>query len=388
MKLSRLFFYFSIFLTAFPSAIVFADSPQVSPTPSQPHAGFIDVHGKIVIPMVYDSVGEFHEGFAWVQKNGKFGFIDTSGNVIIDFKFDGTDNFKEGLGEVKIGKKYGFVNKAGVLVIPVNFDSVRYFSEDLAAARNGKLWGFINKKGDWVIKPQYGQVGNFSEGLASVSPSGWFYHFIDKTGTTVISEKEGPCDYPPTFINGYAQYHRCSGAPSFCSDVYVDKTGTEIFIKTLQNTMQEVDGVSGEGEPIISIDTNLLKNSHQELPFTEGLSIFEGENFFGFCDRDGKVVIGPQFEDVDNFSSGLARVEFNGKWGFIDHKGAWVIKPLYSEAENFFGDYAYVKKDDKSEGFVDTKGDFFPAPYLTKYNSFKRFSEGLMGVSEKSNVIH
>ena len=44
-------------------------------------SGFIDVNGKVVIPMIYENVRPFHEGYAAVRENRKWGFLklDLSG---------------------------------------------------------------------------------------------------------------------------------------------------------------------------------------------------------------------------------------------------------------------------------------------------------------------
>ncbi|ECH5021687.1 WG repeat-containing protein, partial [Campylobacter coli] len=50
--------------------------------------GFIDKSGKIVIEPKFDGVGNFSEGLAGVELNGKWGFIDKSGKIVIEPKFD------------------------------------------------------------------------------------------------------------------------------------------------------------------------------------------------------------------------------------------------------------------------------------------------------------
>ncbi|EIQ8871589.1 WG repeat-containing protein, partial [Campylobacter coli] len=47
-----------------------------------------DKNGKIVIEPKFDGVGNFSEGLARVELNGKYGFIDKSGKIVIEPKFD------------------------------------------------------------------------------------------------------------------------------------------------------------------------------------------------------------------------------------------------------------------------------------------------------------
>lgn len=53
--------------------------------------GFIDMKGKVIVPIEYDHIGEFGvQGKPWalVQKNNKFGLIDMKGEVIIPIEYD------------------------------------------------------------------------------------------------------------------------------------------------------------------------------------------------------------------------------------------------------------------------------------------------------------
>lgn len=45
--------------------------------------GYVDKLGMISIPFIYDDAGVFREGYAPVEKNGKWGYIDEKGKVVI-----------------------------------------------------------------------------------------------------------------------------------------------------------------------------------------------------------------------------------------------------------------------------------------------------------------
>ena len=63
---------------------------------------------------------------------------------------------------------------------------------------------------------------------------------------------------------------------------------------------------------------------------------------YGFIDKNGKVVIEPQFDDAGDFSEGFAQVKKDGKWGFIDKSGKVVIEPQFRDAEPFSEGFARV----------------------------------------------
>ncbi|MCS7150786.1 MAG: WG repeat-containing protein [Endomicrobia bacterium] len=45
------------------------------------------------------------------------------------------------------------------------------------------------------------------------------------------------------------------------------------------------------------------------------------ENKWGFCDKNGNIVIDCKYDYADYFSEGLARVKLGDKWGYIDKSG-------------------------------------------------------------------
>ncbi|TNE70444.1 WG repeat-containing protein [bacterium] len=85
-------------------------------------------------------------------------------------------------------------------------------------------------------------------------------------------------------------------------------------------------------------------------PGDEGFIFVSKGGKYGYATRDNKVVIEPQFEEVNRFSGGLGRVKVNGKWGFVDKTGKLVIPAKYDSAGDFFDkDYIYVSYSGKNK---------------------------------------
>lgn len=189
-------------------------------------AGYIDKTGKVVIPAEYDSAGEFSEGLADAEKDGKWGFIDKTGKTVIPFQypwaaysssmFRPLGEFHEGLATVLKDGKFGYIDKTGAEVIPRQYQTAMSFSEGLAAVEKDGKWGFIDKTGKEVIPFQYDKISSFSEGLAAVLVSGKGWVFIDKTGKEVLSV---PYDDVYSFSEGLAAVKK-DGKWG-----YIDRTG-------------------------------------------------------------------------------------------------------------------------------------------------------------------
>jgi len=97
-----------------------------------------------------------------------------------------------------------------------------------------------------------------------------------------------------------------------------------------------------------------------------------GEKKWGFIDKQGKIVITPQFDEAVGFHEGLAAVGVGGKYGFIDRTGRIVINPVFDSTMPFDGGLAQVtvneaSGDDSAKakykfGFIDKTGKYIWQP--------------------------
>lgn len=128
--------------------------------------------------------------------------------------------------------------------------------------------------------------------------------------------------------------------------------------------------------------------------FPRNLYCVKSGLMFGYIDKNGIVVLQPQFEMTGDFKfigSGCdeyqyaAMVKKDGKYGFIHEKGKYIIEPKFEEAKAFCKTgYALVMKDKKwwviscegeliidsqfdevKEGGIGEKGDY----YIVKRNN-------------------
>ncbi|WP_169391398.1 MULTISPECIES: WG repeat-containing protein [Psychrobacter] len=183
--------------------------------------GYLNTQGKLVVPTVYDSVGDednkYDESWAnlvdsgriTVKKNGKFGVIDTNNKTIVPFnKYAKIDGFFDGRAVVFSAKsqKYGVINTSGKEVVAPIYDNVygtlggnEGYSEGLAGVLKGKNWGFVNGAHKVVIPFRYADdnvqrlgvnyLGAtyfvFDKGVAEVSTKNGEPVCINKSGKTV-----------------------------------------------------------------------------------------------------------------------------------------------------------------------------------------------------------
>lgn len=95
--------------------ILFLIGIFLSPLRAQEKYGFIDKQGQITIPIDYDYCGDFSDGLAVFEKNGKMGYLDKNGKEVIKAQFDYCKSFHEGLASLEPTENMDILTKLEIL---------------------------------------------------------------------------------------------------------------------------------------------------------------------------------------------------------------------------------------------------------------------------------
>ncbi|GMU85796.1 MAG: hypothetical protein AMXMBFR48_10380 [Ignavibacteriales bacterium] len=218
---------------------------------------------------------------------------------------------------------------------------------DLIPVKVGDNFQYVDKTGKIVINPQFLNATVFREGLALVQSSGeepkWGY--IGEDGKYVISANFIGAT---VFNDGIAWVVSENSAPK---------------------------AINTKGEVIFT-----LSEAQDVYLFSEGLSAFsiigdDGKKW-GFVDKEGKIVINPQFSAVAQFYNDKCAVKNSeGKWGYIGKDGAIAINYQFDRANGFVSDKAVVAVDNKY-GVINSEGKYVINPqfsYLSNDNDLFLF---------------
>jgi WG containing repeat len=127
--------------------------------------GYLDTHGEVVVPFLYESVRSFSGNLAAVKQNGKWGYLDRDGRIVIPFEFDDAGQFGSGLAPARVGSKTGFIDKFGKFSFLLTYTyAPGFFASDkdglfLAESDVSRFWtednrfGYVNKAGKVVWGP-------------------------------------------------------------------------------------------------------------------------------------------------------------------------------------------------------------------------------------------
>jgi hypothetical protein len=186
---------------------------MMSATGADSRMGYVDGRtGRIAVPMIYDAVQPFSDGFAAVNlggapsevhgyfEGGKWGFVNTRGEVVIPIMYDFAGGFRYGAAMVSLNDTEFFINARGEEVPPpegyFDYDVPMISSEGFTIIYDvrggGVLYGFADENDEIVIPTIFSRARPFSNGFAVVSQDDKF-GVINTLGEVVIPLEYDGC---------------------------------------------------------------------------------------------------------------------------------------------------------------------------------------------------
>lgn len=313
-------------------------------------------------PEFFISTSGFIEGLcpASREPEGKMGYIDRTGHVVIPFRYDKAFSFDHGRASVFIGEQHGVIDTSGRWVVePGTYERLAGYKEGrcayLCPKRQGEAkayWGFLDLSGKPLL------IGEFQEWGAGV----------------------------PVFREG-----RCLVKTRLGDVVYVDYQGRARV--RLANPEWDVSWHFSEGLARFDMHVDLRTEEEKERFYEPGISTVATLRQFGFIDKEGRVVIKPQFTSAGDFTEGLApasttdeggitsslgeyfpdhyQMAFERRWGFINKQGEWVIPMIYEQVRHFHDGLAPFRKNGKW-GYLNRQGKEVVSPQFDEAWEFWR----------------
>ena len=283
--------------------------------------------------------------------NGKHGYINNGGKIVIEPQYEEARPFQEELASIRINGKYGFIDKKGKLVIQAQYELSSGYSEGLAIVKIDSRWILLDKNGCVVPDShEFVPAAHFSEGRARIKIDGK-YGYIDKSGHIVI---EPQFDYAHDFHEGFA-------AVAYGK---VNKEGYGELGKRIPDGLGSAWGFVDKNGKIIIKPQYIYADR-----FSEGLAYVEIDGEDGryciYIDRDNNIVIPLKLFECANFSEGLSAISIGlFKYGYIDRRGDMLINPQFESADDFNGGMAEVGWIDGRYYMIDKKGKIVINPII------------------------
>lgn len=280
-------------------------------------------------------------------ENGQWGYIDVSGAWVIPPQYDTAGDFRG--------------NYAVIGVFPEGFVP----TEDTTEYPD--CWGVIDRQGNMVLPPEYAFdagydgffYGGYDTGIWYVTR--WRDLIWDENEEEALQENlVGFFDIPSGCFSGL-KWHNIG---HWCSDSrliavmdrekgagYADRTTGELVIpyqyfdSDCGNFYEGIAAAAHFNEDGNPGDFFLIDETGREIPLPAGIHavMYHGssegrvlirneEKLYGYADRQGRVVIAPQFIMANDFEDGIATVKFKTEdWGVIDREGNVIARGITTD---------------------------------------------------------
>ncbi|MBR0873458.1 WG repeat-containing protein [Bradyrhizobium tropiciagri] len=291
--------------------------------------GAVDGKGEIVVPLKFDWLGYFRDGWAPYRLAGREGRIDRDGNILSD-EAARPSSLDGKLGAVVDGKPL-YTDQAGTRLLGTDhpkcpdgrhldfarghwtimaaddrpapdtaFEYVELACNAPSIVKHDVKWGFILTDGTLLAGRYFDRANAFHDGIATISEKGQ-WAVIGEDGSFLL----GPLKLARGIVT--------SGAGEYSIEF---EEGYRTLDKSLIAELARNPDV-------------LTRRLTPRLPWSEGLAakLDDGTGKWGFVDPAGKFVIAPQFDAVSSFNDGAAWAAFPDRreWCQIDKAGQ--IKP-------------------------------------------------------------
>ncbi len=278
--------------------------------------------------------------------------------------------------------KSAVTDENGKFLIKPRTGRIDIFNEGLAPICINNKYGYINMAGKIVISPKWDYVDSFYEGRAWVY-NNYKFGFIDTKGSYVVPLKYGYVGY---FSDGAAPVLEWP-SPGFTK-------GWKLF------DVFSYGRIAGMGKWGL-IDKNgkvLIKPQFESImPITGNEKLFfisteaKGDYKFGIVNSAGKTILKPVLDGITSFGEGwnLSAVKKNGKWGIIDRTGKivseflWSTEPKPIETPRKLWIVSETINDSTFYGILD---DNLKVVSETKWKSIEDFYDGMAIVSNEDGV--
>ena len=264
-----------------------------------------------------------------------------------------------------------------VRVGEMQWDDLKEFSEGLAGVSKDGQWGFIDVHGKLVINLQRGwkYAFPFEDGLAQVDVGGANSDFVDTAGRTIVRR-------------GQSDTNNIAWPRGLMSSPFLNLRFSYGLIP-VQNKIGKWGFMNRDGRLIVPPQWD------QVLDFHEGLALvslfFPSNRTYqsGFVNTNGHLEIPLRSGGASSFSEGLAAVSSNGLCGFMDKSGRMVIPPQWEGGEPFRGGISVVYKTNRF-GVIDRTGKTTVEPECTGYqlgNPVVVFKQDKKGIIDRTGHV-
>ena len=259
-----------------------------------------------------ESYGELYK----VRRNGKIGLIDRHERTIIPVAYDSITPFRNGYALLlnNRGDKMkieAVVSDGDYDIQPVLYEvyatNYPWFSEGKMPVEGNSGWGYLGTDGNMAIPCQFQIAYPFSEGVASVKIKDKAYYINRDMDYLNIEGAEWGLVYASTFSGNEAVIYTKN-----LKGYVIDKKGRQI--RPYKVDAKNIKTNSYDHS--VGNKAQMYNDQVSNLAIDNSYIVYEENRMFGYK-RNGRVLVPPQFESAEPVRGDYANVRFKGQNGVI-----------------------------------------------------------------------
>lgn len=397
--------------------------------------GFIDLKGKIKIPIIYDDVFYEEKGLIRVSKDNKSGVLDTLNNIILPTKFDNI-SFDNDLIIAEIKGIYCLYDFKGKQISVLQFSKISKFTNNKAIVTyknrsnsiidnqvniilkpikgysfervlNDNLFlikdklnskeGIINSKGEFIVKCKYDEIKQVKS--LFIAKSNNKKGFISQTDSIVK-----PFIYDDIYFSYFDD--AVAFGDNNLGDNYIVKKNNlfgvinpnlesdiiSILYKNIRTLFDSYYIVLNDknknglffknGEKVLNEDYkfyNVFKNSIYATKNNKQFLInLENEKY-----KEIEVFVDEfvKFKDEQEFTKNANQIfKLRGKFGVINYENKIIIPCEYELIENIYLSKQFIAKKNNKFGIINSENKIIVE---IEYDEFKKLKESILFTKKK-----
>ena len=254
-----------------------------------------------------------------VTKSGKCGLVDMNNQEVVPMEYDSISPFRDGFAIVmnKVGNELkieGVISDGDYELMPVSetiyATRYMYFSEGKMPVKGDKGWGYLDTDGNIVIPCLFQMAYPFSEGFASVKIDNKAYYVNRNMEYMPIEVGYGSLVFGSTFSGNEAVVF--SGYSLTPKGYVINRKGR--VIRKLKEKISDVKVNSLDHS--VGNKAQIYEGQVKQLDEDTRYSVFQENGLYGYR-KDGMIVLPAQLDKAEPVRGEYANVMYKGMSGVL-----------------------------------------------------------------------
>lgn len=302
-----------------------------------------------IISKGYQELNKLSDGL-YVCKNDKlYGAINGKGEIVIPFIYNKLGDFKNGYAYY-VSDKYGLIHKSNKTLM-ANWDWVSDVdTNNFAIVKKDNLFGLLSTNENVIIKPQFDFVEQCANGLYLLVKNGLYGFYESKENCYVTNiefdyNKSIRADdytngkYFKLFKNNEVALIDANGRYSINFGTYTNLFFAKCDVIRIQKN-NKFGFVDRKLKSITPVEFD------QATDFDNDAAIVKKGNKTLLINKDGKVIFTNKDGEIEKISGDLFLIKSNGLYGVVDYLGSNLLATEFQKIEQIDSHFYHCLKND------------------------------------------